>query len=108
MREKEIEQYLVRRVKQEQGIPFKFNSEGNAGVPDRLLLFPYGISCFVELKAPGKKSRKIQTYQQNRIRQLGYTVFADVDSKSKVDAILNWYYTCRYFHIRKRGEPRGI
>ena len=33
----------------------------NAGLPDRLCLFPGGEVVFVELKAFGKKPRKIQT-----------------------------------------------
>lgn len=105
LNERDIEQYLTRQVRKYGGTAFKFNSEGNAGVPDRLCLFPGGILCFVELKAPGKHSRAIQVYQQNRIRDLGFTVFADIDSKIKVDAVIRWYKTQKYF-ISRSSEKR--
>lgn len=91
MKEKDIEQYLVQQVKKAGGTALKFNSAGNSGVPDRLCLFPNGILCFVELKAPGQTSRPLQVYQQTRIRNLGFPVFPDIDSKSKVLDIIHWY-----------------
>ena len=57
MREKQIEQALVKAVRKRGGIALKFVSPGMAGVPDRLVLFPGGRMAFVEVKAPGKKPR---------------------------------------------------
>ncbi|MGB4633492.1 MAG: VRR-NUC domain-containing protein, partial [Bacillota bacterium] len=42
MREKQLEQKLVKAVKNVGGLALKFVSPGYDGVPDRLLLFPGG------------------------------------------------------------------
>lgn len=88
MREKAIEEYLRDQVKTIGGKAYKFVSPGNNGVPDRLICLPGGMAVFVELKAPGKKSTPLQTKQQTNLRKLGFTVFHDVDSKSKVDGVI--------------------
>lgn len=87
MREKDIEEYLRKKVKEHKGIAYKFESPGNSGVPDRLVLLPGGKVYFVELKAPGKKSRPIQINQQRKIANLGNTVL-EIDSKEKVDEFI--------------------
>ena len=60
MREKEVEQKLVKAVKLAGGFCIKFTSPGFDGVPDRLVLLPKGRIAFIELKAPGKKPRALQ------------------------------------------------
>ena len=40
--EKDVEQYLCKRVKEMGGKAYKFVSPGNAGVPDRLVVVPTG------------------------------------------------------------------
>ncbi|PTY76688.1 nuclease, partial [Heyndrickxia sporothermodurans] len=60
MRERDIEIYLRDEVKKIKGRAYKFESPGNAGVPDRLVILPGGRVFFIELKAPGKKSRPLQ------------------------------------------------
>lgn len=60
MREKAIEQKLVTAVKKHGGICPKFVSPGFDGMPDRLVLLPYGRFAFVEVKAPGEKPRPLQ------------------------------------------------
>ena len=84
MREKEIEQYLVRRVKKAGGLCWKFISPGNAGVPDRIVIHPKGI-FFIELKAPGEKPRRLQIFIHEQMRRCGASVFV-LDSKAQVDA----------------------
>ena len=94
MTEKEIENYLVRKIKNKKGIAYKFTSPGNSGVPDRLCLLPNGKIFFVELKSPGKKPRALQVNQIRKITNLGQRVYV-VDSKEMVDEVLetelsNW------------------
>lgn len=94
MSEKEIENYLVRKIKNKKGTAYKFTSPGNSGVPDRLCLLPNGKIFFVELKSPGKKPRALQVNQITKIMSLGQRVYV-VDSKEKVDEVLetelsNW------------------
>ena len=87
MSEKEIENHLVRKVKNKKGIAYKFTSPGNSGVPDRLCLLPNGKIFFVELKSPGKKPRVLQENQIRKITALGQRVYV-VDSKEMVDNVL--------------------
>lgn len=89
MTEKNIEKYLRDEVKKAGGRAYKFVSPGNAGVPDRLVLFPGGRVFFVELKNKGKKSTPLQTGQQNRIRKLGFPVFV-IDSKPGVEELIRY------------------
>ena len=94
MSEKEIENYLIRKIKNKKGIAYKFTSPGNSGVPDRLCLLPNGKIFFVELKSPGKKPRSLQVNQITKITKLGQRVYV-LDSKEKGDEVLetelsNW------------------
>lgn len=88
MKEKDVEVYLRDQVKSKGGKAYKFVSPGNDGVPDRMVCMPGGRIAFVELKAPGKKSTPQQTRRQEELRGLGFTVFADIDSKAAVDNVL--------------------
>jgi hypothetical protein len=90
MREKAIEEYLRDEIKKLGGKAFKFVSPGNNGVPDRLVCLPGGEIVFVELKAPGKKSTTNQNLQQKRLRDLGFLVYNEIDSKEKVDEIIDY------------------
>jgi hypothetical protein len=75
MREKLIEQKLVKAVKAARGLCPKFISPGMDGMPDRLILMPEGRIAFIEVKAPGKKPRPLQLHRHNQLRQLGFRVF---------------------------------
>lgn len=87
MREKDIEIYLRDEVKKIGGIAYKFESPGNDGVPDRLVVLPLDRIYFVELKAPGKKPRPLQVRQMNRLEALGCDVRV-IDSKQGVDQFI--------------------
>ncbi|HCO18983.1 MAG TPA: VRR-NUC domain-containing protein [Tissierellales bacterium] len=73
MRESKVEQELKKKVEQLEGLYLKFNSPGTNGVPDRIVLLK-GQMYFVELKAPGKKPRKLQSFIHNEIRSQGFEV----------------------------------
>lgn len=87
--EKEIESYLTRKVRALGGLSYKWVSPGNAGVPDRILLFPEGRVVFVELKAEGKKNNlsPLQVVQMLKIKSLGHKHYV-VDSFEEVDQML--------------------
>lgn len=89
MRESTIEAYLRDRVKELGGKAYKFVSPGNDGVPDRLVCLPGGHVTFVELKAPGKESTRLQILQQEKLRSLGFVVEV-IDSKENVDYFLEY------------------
>lgn len=86
--EKGTEKYLRDEIKRIGGKAYKFVSPGNAGVPDRLICLPEGRVIFVELKSQGKHSTALQKLQQKRLRQLGFTVYSDIDTKQKVDELV--------------------
>lgn len=65
--EKQVEKYLVDRITNLGGLPWKFMSPGTAGVPDRIVIMN-GLICFVELKRP--KGGRVSDMQQWRIDQL--------------------------------------
>ncbi|MED1419035.1 VRR-NUC domain-containing protein [Bacillus smithii] len=87
MREKEIEIYLRDQVKKAGGKAYKFESPGNDGVPDRIVIFPGNRVYFVELKAPGKKPRPLQVKQMKVIASFGCDVRV-IDSKQGVDEFI--------------------
>lgn len=61
MLESKIEKRLKKEIELLGGKAMKFISPGEAGVPDRIVLLPEGHVIFVELKAPGKKTKKAST-----------------------------------------------
>lgn len=87
MREKVIEDYLRLRVKQLGGRAYKFVSPGNAGVPDRIVILPGRLIFFVETKAPGGKTTRLQDKKIAEMEALGCDVFV-ADSREGVDQIL--------------------
>lgn len=90
MREKEIEQYLVKKVKEIGGKAFKFVSPGNAGVPDRMVCLPGGRIFFVELKAPGCKTTALQDLQIKKLYDLGFNVMV-TDNKETIDRLIEFW-----------------
>ena len=88
MEEQAIERYLTNKVNQLGGKSFKFVSPGNAGVPDRIVIIPGGHIFFIELKAPGKKPRKLQQVVIKQLKQLGCNVLT-IDSKEQVNRFID-------------------
>lgn len=84
VREKDIEIYLRDQVRKAGGKAYKFESPGNDGVPDRIVLFPGNRVFFIELKAPGKKPRPLQIKQMKTIESYGCNVLT-IDTKYGVD-----------------------
>lgn len=87
MREKEVEQKLVRTVKTMGGICPKWVSPGTDGMPDRIVLLPGGRIAFVEVKAPGQKPRPLQLARHKLLRELGFKVYV-LDDPGQIDAML--------------------
>lgn len=74
MKEYAVEKHLVQKAQECGGICLKFISPGIAGVPDRIVVLPGGKIGFAELKAPGKKPRRLQRNVLRRLYQLGCRV----------------------------------
>lgn len=86
--EKQIEQSLVKAVKNMGGIAPKFVSPGFDGMPDRLVLLPKGRIAFVEMKAPGKMLRPLQVRRKRQLEALGFSVYC-IDGVEQIGGILN-------------------
>lgn len=87
MEEKKIEQKLIKAVRQEGGVCWKFTSPGTAGIPDRIVLMPGGRIAFVEVKAPGEKPRKLQLSRHRLLRRLGFQVYV-LDALEDIEKII--------------------
>ncbi len=81
--EKDIEAYLVKRVKALGGYAYKFVSPSNRGVADRLVVLP-GVVWFVEVKAEGGRLSPLQTLFIEQMKRLGQNVIV-VWNKEDVD-----------------------
>ena len=87
MREKVIEQRLIKAVRRSGGLALKFVSPNLNGVPDRLLLFPGGRIAFAEVKAPGEKPRPLQVHRIARLRELGFRVYV-IDGVEQIGGVI--------------------
>lgn len=98
MNEREVERYLVKRVKELGGEVRKVKWIGRSGAPDRLVLLPSrqiknhrmvrpSASWWVEVKAPDKGATKAQQREHQRMRDGGACVMV-VSSLQGVDAML--------------------
>ena len=83
MRESQIEQHLVRRVRKIGGEVFKVKFIGRSGAPDRVVMFPDGELCWVELKATGKKA----TPHQVRLHAVLHGMLQSVLVLDSIEAI---------------------
>ena len=88
MREKNIEQKLVKAVKSAGGIAPKLTCPGFDGMPDRMVLMPEGRIGFVEVKAPGKEPRPLQVRRHEMLRNLGFKVYV-LDDPEQSGGILH-------------------
>ncbi len=86
--EKRVEEALSRAVKRLGGMAVKFVSPGLDGVPDRIVLLPGGKVAFVELKAPGKKTRPLQEKRKRQLEGLGFPVYV-IDSLGQIGGVLD-------------------
>lgn len=75
MNEKLIEKKFRERIKRLGGLALKFWCVSFTGMPDRLILMPFGRVYFAEIKTTGKKPSPIQKVIISKLRLLGFTVF---------------------------------
>ena len=88
MREKTVEQKLVKAVKAAGGICPKWVAPGFDGMPDRIVLLPHGRMAFIEVKAPGKKPRPLQVSRHGMLRTLGFKVYI-LDRPEQIGGIID-------------------
>lgn len=84
MLEKQIEAYLVKRVKEIGGLAYKFTSPAHRGVADRVVCLPDGSTWFVELKTEGGRLSPLQQVFQSDMARLNQN-YACLWSKEHVN-----------------------
>lgn len=66
--EARLERRLEELVLSRGGLCYKFESPGNPGVPDRIVITPDGRTIFVELKTEVGSMQRIQRWQHERMQ----------------------------------------
>jgi hypothetical protein len=84
MREADLEQLFRVWAAARGARTFKWVSPGQAGVPDRVVVWPGGRVSFVELKAPGKKPSPLQAAVFADLHALGAPVSV-LSTKAEVE-----------------------
>lgn len=88
MLERQIEAYLVKRVKELGGIAYKFVSPAHRGVSDRIVVLPGGGVVFVELKTETGALSPLQEQFAKDMTRLGQNYIV-LRSKEEVDAFIS-------------------
>lgn len=86
-RESVVEREFVKAVRKAGGLAYKLTSQTANGLPDRLVLFPFAKTVFVELKAPGKMLRPLQRKRRLQLMKLGFPVLC-IDQPSQIEAFI--------------------
>lgn len=65
--EKDIEKKIVAYAKSKGCLCYKFTSPAQRAVPDRIIVTPYGVVGFLEVKRPGNKPTPLQTREIDKL-----------------------------------------
>lgn len=87
MREREVESYLIKKVRDMGMACMKFIPDQVNGMPDRMVLLPGSRVLWVELKTKGGKLSEIQKLRHAELKKLGHDVVV-VWNKEQVDELV--------------------
>ncbi|WP_418206006.1 VRR-NUC domain-containing protein [Anaerotignum faecicola] len=87
VKESEIERFFVKECKKKGWLCLKFVSPSMSGLPDRIILAPKGRVFFAELKAPGKKPRRLQESVHKILFRFGFYICV-IDSKEQASSYI--------------------
>ena len=85
--EKNLDKHIKLRAERHGGKAIKIAALHNNGLPDRLILLPYGRAFFIEVKGKGLKPTRQQAKEHKDLRALHFDVYV-VDSFETLDGIL--------------------
>ncbi len=102
MREKDVEKLLTEEVKRLGGRAYKWTSPGNAGVPDRIVIFPGKRPMFVELKTDKGTLSALQDVQIKRLLDLGQ----EVQVVYGVSGLVRFFRSLGYLDAASRIEKK--
>ena len=72
MLESSMEKIFTQKLQKLGCFVIKCKVEGYAGMPDRQVLIPGGISVFIEMKKDGEEPRPLQMYRLKQLNKLGF------------------------------------
>lgn len=87
LRERDVEQYAVKRVLHAGGEVRKVKWIGRRNAPDRVFMFE-GMAIWPEFKRPGKKATDAQAREHARMRRAGMFVVV-LGTRAEVDEMMN-------------------
>ena len=80
MREKTVENRLVREITNLGGWIVKMTCQGTRGMPDRIIFMPDGKIWLVECKRPKGTPDEVQKYVHRKLKSYGTTVYLVYDA----------------------------
>ena len=104
MKESDVEKALVTEVRQCGGRAYKWVSPGNAGVPDRIVIFPGRAAVFVEVKTDRGTLSPVQNVQISILQALGQRVYVVKGLSSVADFFEKEGFPKAAARIRKKTE----
>lgn len=102
MLERDVERVLVSEVKKLGGRAYKWVSPGNAGVPDRIVIFPGRPPVFVEIKSDTGTPSALQERQIVALKKLGQ----DVRVVCGMDGVSQFFQNIGYEETSKALDCR--
>jgi len=82
--EKTLEAKFRKACESRGWMAIKLLAQLHRGLPDRLVLAPFGLAFFAEIKTTGKKPIKLQKHCHAQLRKLGFQVFI-IDSTTSLE-----------------------
>lgn len=71
MRESTIEKAICDHARKTGWLVYKFTSPAHRSVPDRIFINKQGVTCYLEIKAPGKKPTVLQERELKILTEQG-------------------------------------
>lgn len=91
MLERDVERYLIKRVKDVGGRAYKFTSPAHRGVADRIVCLPGGVVVMVEVKTIGGRLSPLQKVFADEMQRLG-VAYKCLWNKEQIDEFITSFY----------------
>lgn len=82
--EKALEAKFRKECEENGWMAIKLLSQLHRGLPDRMVLAPFGLTFFAEIKTTGKKPTRLQKHCHQQLEDLCFQVFV-IDSTASLD-----------------------
>ena len=104
MREASIEGQAIIHATLLRFITFKVSPAKSDGYPDRVFINERGLHIYIEIKAPGKRPRKLQIYRINSLRERNVPAFWS-DNINEIRELLDFYARMDPKDLSNRSYP---